>query len=60
MSTTEPEMIDLTERMGPDVVEVHDPHVIIEWLRSSGGTLREREMKLAAAAIIESCVVIDV
>lgn len=52
----EPTVIDLTERLGPDVVEVPDPETVVEWLRTSGGTLRDREMKAAAAALIESCV----
>lgn len=50
----EVETIDLRDRMGPEVPEP-DAEAVVSWLRSSGGTLRDRTMKAIAADLIESC-----
>lgn len=54
-STVDPPVIDLTECMPPgDTAETYTPERVVDWLRTSGGSLGERAMKCAAAEMIEA------
>lgn len=53
--TMQPPVIDLTDCIPPDDdLEIYTPERVVDWLRSSGGTLGERAMKCAAAEMIEA------
>jgi hypothetical protein len=53
MDESEPEVIlDLRERVGPDVDFMPDVDEVIEYLRTTGGTLRDRIMKHVAADLL--------